>query len=104
MKLMNEIKKESGIDINLNDTSEKEKISKLKFEPNLNMKRNFVPNLENENEKKITVDQTITNLNQSKFIFLFKVSSRFDNKNSLNLKKPSSKKDKKCKKFYLIFL
>ena len=62
MKLMNEIKKESGFDIN-----EKEKSSKLKFEPNLNLKRNFVPNMENEKEKeeKNPTDQTIINLNQS---------------------------------------
>jgi hypothetical protein len=67
MKLMNEIKKESGFDINLNISSEKEKATKLKFEPNLNLKRNFIPNLENENEKNVSIDnhQTIINLNQS---------------------------------------
>jgi hypothetical protein len=67
MRLINEIKRESGYDINLNILSDKEKTTKLKFEPNLNLKRNFNPNLENENEKKIPYDQdqTIINLNQS---------------------------------------
>lgn len=67
MRLINEIKKESGYDINSNISSDKEKTTKLKFEPNLNLKRNFNPNLENDNQKKIPIDQdqTIINLNQS---------------------------------------
>lgn len=70
MKLMNEIKKESGLDIKINTSSEKEKSSKLKFEPNLNLKRNFIPKTINENENK-PQDLTITNLNQSKSILYF---------------------------------
>ena len=48
MKMMNEIKKESGYDFNLHSNSEKEKSSKLKFEPNLNLKRNYKIHLKNK--------------------------------------------------------
>lgn len=66
MKLIDEIKKESGININISSNFESEKISKLKFEPNTNLTRNFVPNLETEKNTTLTNEQNIINLNQSK--------------------------------------
>ena len=66
MKLINELKKESGININISSNFESEKISKLKFEPNTNLTRNFVPNLEIDKTKTLTSEQNIINLNQSK--------------------------------------
>lgn len=65
MKLINEIKKESGIDINLTLAIQNEKTSKLKFEPNVNLKRNFIPNLESEKKENQESQSNIINLNQS---------------------------------------
>ena len=65
MKMLNEIKKESGININLATNIQSEKASKLKFEPNVNLKRNFIPNVELEKNTTQSNEPSLINLNQS---------------------------------------
>lgn len=77
MKLIKEMKKESGININLAPEFQSEKATKLKFEPNVNLKRNFVPKPEAEKTENIEQQQNnLINLNQSKnnkFFFILKI-------------------------------
>lgn len=65
MKLINEIKKESGISINLATEIQAEKAPKLKFEPNINLKRTFIPNLEPLKKDSSESPLNLINLNQS---------------------------------------
>lgn len=75
MKLLNEIKRESGLNINFTPNLQNEKSSKLKFEPNVNLKRNFIPNVDIDRKAQAAEQQNIVNLNESKlryFIFILK--------------------------------
>ncbi len=76
MKLIKEMKKESGINFNLASEFQSEKALKLKFEPNVNLKRNFVPKPELEKiESTEEQQQNIININQSKiYLFINKTS------------------------------
>jgi len=74
MKLINEIKKESGISINLATEIQAEKAPKLKFEPNLNLKRTYIPNLEPIIKDSSELPQTLINLNQSIINKVFYIS------------------------------
>lgn len=60
------MKKESGININLASEFQSEKAPKLKFEPNVNLKRNFVPKAEAEKTENPEHQENLINLNQSK--------------------------------------
>ncbi len=65
MKLINEMRKESGIDISLNSAIQSDKAPKLKFEPNVNLKRNFIHIGESEKKESQKADANLINLNQS---------------------------------------
>lgn len=79
MKLIKEMKKESGININLSTEFQTDKAPKLKFEPNVNLKRNYVPQPEADKLENNEQQQNLINLNQSKLCF-FIFNSKLYNK------------------------
>jgi len=69
MKLIKEMKKESGMNINLASEFQSEKAPKLKFEPNVNLKRNYVPQPEAEKIENGELQKNLISLNQSKVLY-----------------------------------